>query len=63
MSDMGWSTYISRLGDADELVCMETAIKNGHTAEEVDNCDDGSLGCSDCPFMAERDTQLASPIK
>ena len=54
MSDMGWSTYVSRLEDANEMACIETAIKNGHTREEADNCDDGSVGCPDCPWKGER---------
>ena len=51
MADMGWSRYIASQEDAAERACIETAIKNGHTAEESDECDDGSVGCPDCPFQ------------
>ena len=50
MSDMGWSRYIEGLEDNNEQACIETAMKNGHTKEEADNCDDGSVACPDCPF-------------
>lgn len=53
MTDMEWSTYIGDLEDRNEQACIETAIKNGHTREEADNCDDGSVDCPDCPFKAK----------
>ena len=36
--------------DAEEMACRETAKKNGHSEEEAENCDEGSVGCKDCPF-------------
>ena len=36
--------------DANELACIGTALGNGHTREAAWNCDDGSVGCPDCPW-------------
>ena len=35
---------------AHEGACLETALHNGHTAQEAEECDDQSVGCPDCPF-------------
>uniref|UniRef100_A0A6M3IWX8 Uncharacterized protein n=1 Tax=viral metagenome TaxID=1070528 RepID=A0A6M3IWX8_9ZZZZ len=42
--------YFSELEDREIARCIETAQRNGHSAYEADNCDDGSVGCHDCPF-------------
>ena len=34
-----------------EEQCHECAKENGHTTTEADECDDGSVGCPDCPFV------------
>lgn len=33
-----------------EEACRETALRNGHTLDDADMCDDGALGCPDCPW-------------
>lgn len=33
-----------------ERACIETARSNGHDATTAENCDDGSVGCPNCPF-------------
>ena len=38
---------------AAEEACRGTAFRNGFTIEQADNCDDGSVGCLDCPFRWE----------
>lgn len=48
--DFGWTKYITLIEAANELACVETAKKSGHTLEEAGGCDSGSLGCSGCPF-------------
>ena len=53
MSDMGWSKYIADQEDNAVASCYDCAIRNGHTREEADNCDDGSVSCPDCPFKGE----------
>ena len=50
MSDMGWTRYEEAAEEASYSLCTETAIRNGHTVEEANNCDNGSVGCPDCPF-------------
>ena len=40
---------------ASEGACHECALKNGHTVSEADNCDDGSMGCPDCPWKPSKD--------
>ena len=57
MSDMGWSRYIEGLEDMNTQACIETAKRNGHTVEEADNCDDGSVGCPDCPFRRKEEVK------
>ena len=53
MADMGWSRYIADLEDNATMSCLNTATNNGHTREEADECDDGSIACPDCPFKAK----------
>ena len=36
--------------DNDEA-CLRTAMQHGHSAAAAELCDDGSVGCPDCPFM------------
>lgn len=36
---------------ANDGACKVTALRNGHTLEEAENCDDASVGCPDCPFL------------
>jgi len=45
-----WEHYIADAEDAAELACFTVATGNGHTKEEADGCDDGSVGCPNCPF-------------
>ena len=33
--------------------CRDTALRNGFTTEQADNCDDGDVGCADCPWAKE----------
>jgi len=42
--------YLDDLADNDMAKCHECALRNGHTIDEADDCDDGSVGCPDCPF-------------
>jgi len=51
MADMGWTAYEEQMEANAFNACYNTAIKNGHTKEEADNCDDGSVNCPDCPFL------------
>ena len=51
MGDLGWSAYISAAEASADAACVETAIKNGHTPERAEMCDDGDVGCPDCPFV------------
>jgi len=30
--------------------CVRCALSNGHTQAEAATCDEGTLGCPDCPF-------------
>lgn len=39
--------------DAAMMACFECAKSHGKTQEEAENCDDGDVGCPDCPFMPE----------
>ncbi len=33
-----------------EEACYECAMRNGHTVTEAEDCDDGDVGCPDCPW-------------
>lgn len=50
MADMGWTSYIENEEYKAVVSCRNTALRNGHTMEEADNCDNGDVGCPDCPF-------------
>ena len=60
MADMGWSRYIADLEDNATQACQSTAVKNGRTTEEADNCDDGSVACPDCPFKPTEETRVGN---
>lgn len=53
MADMGWTRHEENEEYKATMACFGTAIKNGHTKEEAEECDNGSLGCPDCPFKNE----------
>jgi hypothetical protein len=55
MSDMGWTKHIEHWEDAQWERCYEAARLAGHSSEEADNCDDGSLNCPDCPWKEVKD--------
>ncbi len=38
---------------ASDAACNGTALKNGFTTEQAEECDDFSVGCKDCPFRIE----------
>lgn len=57
MSDMGWTKHEGAQEKAEFGACYDAAEKSGHTKEEADNCDSGSLGCKNCPFKP------AKPVK
>lgn len=47
--------YFGDMDDAMAMKCYDHACgKYGHTQEEADNCDDGSVGCPDCPFAPSK---------
>ena len=33
-----------------EQLCFECAARNGVSADDAEHCDDGDVGCPDCPF-------------
>jgi len=55
MSDLGWSKHIEGIEDMNTISCQSCALRNGHTIEEADNCDDGSVNCPDCPFETRKE--------
>ena len=50
MSDLGWTSYISRVEEANWMMCFQTASRHGHTKEEAEECDERAPLCPDCPF-------------
>jgi hypothetical protein len=61
-TDMGASKFASNEEEAHERACYDMAARYLHLdpAEEgqkivntADNCDDGSVGCPDCPFKSK----------
>lgn len=49
---MDYEHLIAQHEAANTNACRECAVKNGHTIDEADNCDDGNVGCPDCPWGA-----------
>jgi len=60
MADLGWTRYEEAEEAKHDAMCFNTAIRNGHTKEEAENCDAGSLGCPDCPFKQQKDERKVS---
>lgn len=53
MADTGIGQYLREQDNIEKAgteACRQAAMKSGHTAEEADNCDSGSLDCKECPF-------------
>ena len=50
-ADMGWSRYVAAQEAANDAACHETAARHGLTVVQAEECDDGSCGCPDCPFV------------
>lgn len=48
-----WESFIASEEACYEAACTECAISNGFTPEQAELCDDGDVGCLDCPFKAE----------
>lgn len=36
-----------------EEACVKTAVANGHTPEQANNCEAGDLNCEGCPWAKE----------
>lgn len=45
-----WEAYNAAEEAAAEAACFGTALKNGFTEKQAEDCEDGSVGCPDCPF-------------
>ncbi len=45
-----WEDYIRSEEAAEAGRCYGVALSNGHSIAQADECDDGSLKCSDCPW-------------
>lgn len=43
--------FASEEADA-EAACTGTAMRNGFTLEQADECDDGSMHCVNCPWLS-----------
>lgn len=56
---MEWEDYADALACDAEYFCFQCAKSNGHTEEEVENCDDGDVGCPDCPFKTNELEEVA----
>ena len=50
MAAMDWVDYIVAWEAAEWGRCYEAAEKDGYSADEAEECDEGSLNCSDCPW-------------
>ena len=45
-ADRYFDTEIQENEDA----CYGTAVENGFSVDQADNCDDGDVGCPNCPW-------------
>ena len=57
-----WERCIADEEDSAEWACFTTAVENGHTKEEANLCDNGSVGCPNCPFSQEAINERKSPL-
>ena len=48
-----FTTVMNSLETADDGACLDCAYNNGHTYEEAEECENGSVGCPGCP-LAEK---------
>jgi len=48
-----YSSYIHAIEDDNWRACIGAASKDGHTQEEAENCESGSLKCSICPWATD----------
>lgn len=46
--------------EAMERACRETALRNGRTLAQADECENFAVGCPDCPFAKEKREQFAA---
>jgi hypothetical protein len=52
MNDMSYTKYESDIERDNWEACFRTATSNGHTIAEAEECEDGSIGCANCPFRS-----------
>lgn len=58
------SDAVQQQEDANFRLCKWTAAKHGIPPDRAENCDDGDVGCPDCPFSvqtqhAQKDMRVA----
>ena len=46
-----YTSYFNAIEDFNWRSCIGAAAKDGHTQEEAENCESGSLKCSACPWI------------
>jgi hypothetical protein len=52
-----WEKDIKDQDNTNYGACIETAAKHGFTSEQAEACNDGSVGCADCPFKQSKTDQ------
>lgn len=45
-----WTKHEARIEEAEFGACYEAAAEDGHTVEEAEQCEEGSLLCAKCPW-------------
>jgi len=53
MADMGWSRRIADQEAIEYAKCFDEAAKHGIAANQAEECDNGSLGCANCPWKEQ----------
>lgn len=45
-----FTAYIEGLEASAVMECQAAAVADGHSPEDSENCENGELGCSGCPW-------------
>ena len=47
---MAWDDYVLGEEEASEQACADAAAKHGISEADRETCENGDMGCADCPF-------------
>lgn len=51
---IAWDRFLNDQEASNEAACNSEAVRNGFTHAVAGECEDGALGCINCPFRADK---------